>query len=175
MIVYDFIPPEQSSMDELQTEVILLPFFEDERPLRGAAGLIDWRLCGALSRRLAGGDLRGSFGEKGWTITLPKLKAERLLLFGLGRSEAFDGRVAREACALIAKALTGAKLATAALALPGRSMDRLSAEDAMQHWLDASRRDLALLELTIIERRADHKPLESVIDGLRRQAESPLG
>ncbi|MDH3842567.1 MAG: hypothetical protein OES69_01410, partial [Myxococcales bacterium] len=70
MIVYDFIPPEQSSMDELQTELILLPFFEDERPLRGAAGLIDWRLCGALSRRLAGGDLRGSFGEKGWTITL---------------------------------------------------------------------------------------------------------
>ncbi|MDH3201598.1 MAG: hypothetical protein OEM15_11960 [Myxococcales bacterium] len=175
MIEYDFIPPEQSSLDQLQTEVILLPFFEDERPLRGAAGLVDWRLCGALSRRLAGGDLRGNFGEKSWAITLPKLKAERLLLFGLGQSKAFDRRVAEEACALIAKAINEAKLATAALALPGRSMDRLSAEDAMQHWLDATPRDLALGELTIIEHRADHKPLESVIDGLRRQAESPLG
>lgn len=175
MIEYDFLPPEQSSLDELQTEVILLPFFEDERPLRGPAGLIDWRLCGALSRRLAADDLRGSFGEKGWTITLPKLKAERLLLFGLGRSEAFDRLVAEKACALIGNALVEAKLATAALALPGRSMDCVSANDAMQHWLDATPRDLVLGELTIIERRVDHKPLESVIDGLRRQAESPLG
>jgi len=175
VIEYDFIPADQSSLDELQTEAILLPFFEDERPLRGAAGLVDWRLCGALSRRLASGDLQGTFGEKGWTITLPKLKAERLLLFGLGRSGAFDRRVARKACALIANALTDAKLATAALALPGRSMDLLSAKDAMQHWIDATPRDFALGELTIIEHRVDHKPLESVIDGLRRQAESPLG
>lgn len=174
MIEYDFVPPERSSLDELQTAVILLPFFEDERPLRGPAGLIDWRLCGALSRRLAAGELQGSFGEKGWTVTLPKLKAERLLLFGLGRSEAFDRKVAEAACALIANALVEAKLATAALALPGRSMNCVSANDAMQYWLDATPRELELGELTIIEHRADHKPLQSVIDALRRQAESPL-
>ncbi len=174
MIAYDFIAPERASLDALQTDVIILPFFEDERPLRGPAGLVDWRLCGALSRRLASGDLRGTFGEKGWAITLPKLKAERLLLFGLGPSDAFDGRSASESCALIAKAVSETKLATAALALPGRSMDRLPADEAMQRWLEATSRDLALGELTIIERRADHKPLESMIDAIRRQAESPL-
>jgi len=175
VIEYEFVAPEQSSLDQLQTQVILLPFFEDERPLRGPAGLIDWRLCGALSRLLAAGDLRGSFGEKGWTIAPSKLEAERLLLLGLGRSEAFDREIAEKACSLIANAFTEAQLATAALALPGRSMDRVSANEAMQHWLDATPPDLALEELTIIERRAEHKPLESVIDALRRQAESPLG
>lgn len=175
MIEYEFVAPEQSSLDQLQTEVILLPFFEDERPLRGPAGLIDWRLCGALSRLLTAGDLRGSFGEKGWTIAPSKLEAERLLLLGLGRSEAFDRGVAERASTLIADVFIEAKLATAALALPGRSMECVSATDAMQYWLDATPRDLALGELTIIERRAEHKPLESLIDALRRQAESPLG
>lgn len=175
MTEYDFRPPDQSSLDALQVEAILLPFFEDERPLQGAAGLIDWRLCGALSRRLTTSELCGSFGEKGWTITLPKLKTERILLFGLGPSDGFDEHLAKRACALIGAALVQARLATAALALPGRSLDLLSASDAMQYWLDAAPRDLALGELTIIERRADHKTLKSAIDGLRRQAESPLG
>lgn len=174
MTEYDFLPPEQSSLDRLQTEVILLPFFEDERPLRGAAGLIDWRLCGALSRRLMAGDLRGGFGEKGWSVTLPKLETQRVLLFGLGRSAAFDRCVAEKACALIGAALLEARLVTAAIALPGRSMNRVSASDAMQHWLDATPKDLALGELTIIEEREEHKRLDTVIDRLRRQAESPL-
>jgi leucyl aminopeptidase len=174
VIDYDFISTAPSSLDELQTEVIVLPFFSDERPLQGAAGLIDWRLCGSLSRKLMAGYLQGTFGEKALLANPGKLKSERLLLIGLGESASFDESVARKACALIAEALREAKVSTAALALPGRSLGLVTALEAMQVWLAASPLDSELEELSIIERAQEHRALDSVIDGLRRQAESPL-
>lgn len=174
MIAYDFVSAAPGSLDDLQMEIIVLPFFSDERPLCGAAGLIDWRLCGALSRKLMAGYLDGSFGEKALIPEPTKLKSEGLLLLGLGSSGEFDAEVAQRACALIAETLTEAKISTAALALPGRSMGLLPALRAMQLWLDASPRDGALEEVSIIERAEEHRALDSLFDGLRRQAESPL-
>ncbi|MBW1904655.1 MAG: hypothetical protein JRJ24_04990 [Deltaproteobacteria bacterium] len=132
MIAYDFVSAAPQSLDELQTEIIVLPFFSDERPLCGATGLIDWRLSGALSRKLMAGYLDGHFGEKALVTAPPKLKSEGLLLVGLGASTAFDTGVAQRACSVIAEALTEAKVSTVALTLPGRSMGLLPALDSMQ-------------------------------------------
>lgn len=174
MIAYDFISAAPESLDELQTEVIVLSFFSDERPLRGASGLIDWRLCGALSRKLMAGYLQGTLGEKALLANPGKLKSERLLLIGLGESAAFDESVAQKACALIAEALREARVSTAALALPGRSVGLLTALEAMQVWLAACPVDSELEELSIIELPQEHRALDALFDGLRRQAESPL-
>jgi hypothetical protein len=174
VIAYDFVSAAPRSLDELQTEIIVLPFFSDERPLCGAAGLIDWRLCGAISRKLMAGYLDGSFGEKALVIAPSKLKSEALLFVGLGESRAFDTKVAERACALIAEALTEAKVSTAALALPGRSMGLLPPLEAMRLWLAVSPRNHNLEEVSIIERAEEHRTLDSLFDGLRRQAESPL-
>ncbi|MDH3653940.1 MAG: hypothetical protein OEN21_06715 [Myxococcales bacterium] len=174
MIAYDFISAAPESLDELQTEVIVLPFFSDERPLRGAAGLIDWRLCGALSRKLMAGYLQGTLGEKAMLANPGTLKSERVLLIGLGDSASFDQGVAQKACQLIAEALREAKVSTAALALPGRSVGLVTALEAMQVWLAASPVDSALEELSIIELAQEHRALDTLFDGLRRQAESPL-
>lgn len=174
MIAYDFVSSAQQALDELQTEVIVLPFFSDERPLKGAAGLIDWRLCGALSRKLMAGYLDGAFGEKALLTTAGNLRSDALLLFGLGESTAFGREVAGKACVLIAETLREAKVSTAGLALPGRSMALLSALDAMQLWLASRPSESELEELSIIELAAEHRALDSLFDGLRRQAESPL-
>lgn len=174
MIAYDFVAASTDSLDELQTELIVLPFFSDERPLSGAAGLIDWRLCGALSRKLMAGYLDGHFGEKGMVAGPPKLRAEGLLLFGLGPSSAFDRRVAERACALVTDALGQSKVTTAAVALPGRSLGLVPALQAMQLWLSVGPDDETLEEISIIERAEEHRALASLFDGLRRQAESPL-
>jgi len=174
VIAYDFVSSAPQSLDELQAEIIVLPFFSDERPLCGATGLIDWRLCGALSRKLMAGYLDGHFGEKALVAAPPKLKSEGLLLVGLGPSTAFNTGVARSACRLIAETLAEAKVSTAALALPGRSMGLLPALDIMQLWLAASPSDGQLAEVNIIERAEEHRVLDSLFDGLRRQAESPL-
>jgi hypothetical protein len=174
MIAYDFVPLAPSSLDQLQTELIVLPFFGDERPLLGAAGFVDWRLCGALSRRLMAGYLDGHWGEKALIATPPKLKVDGLLLVGLGHSTAFDARIARRVCALIGETLTQARVSTAALALPGRSMDLLTPLEAMQLWLGTSPTSGPLAEITIIEQAGSRRALESLFEGLRRQAESPL-
>ncbi len=36
------------SIDKTHSDTLVLSFFKDERPLRGANGLIDWRLCGRV-------------------------------------------------------------------------------------------------------------------------------
>ena len=174
MIAYDFVSAAPPHLDELQTQLIVLPFFADERPLCGAAGLIDWRLCGALSRKIMSGYLDGRFGEKALLVASPKLKSEGLLLVGLGESSAFNTGAAEAACALIAAALAEAKVSTAALVLPGRSMVLMPALDSMQLWLAKHPQDSELEELSIIERAEEHRALDALFDGLRRQAESPL-
>jgi hypothetical protein len=65
-------------------------------------------------------------------------------------------------------------VSTAALALPGRSLDLMTPLDAMQVWLAASPVDGELEELSIIELAQEHRALDALFDGLRRQAESPL-
>jgi hypothetical protein len=174
LIAHEFIATSTESLDRLQTELVVLPFFSDERPLRGAAALIDWRLCGALSRKLMAGHLEGEFGEKGLFTNPPKLQAESLLLVGLGPSECFEAGTAGRACRLIVEALRDAKVSTAAMTLPGRSLGLLTALEALQLWLDAEAEASALEEMAIIEAPEEHRALASLIDGLRRQAESPL-
>lgn len=174
MTTYDFMSQSLDGLDSLQTDIVVLPYFADERPLRGAAGLADWRLCGALSRKLMAGYLDGSFGAKALLVSPGKIKTDGLLLLGLGSSREFDMQTARRACVMIVETLAAAALSTAALALPGRSMDQIAPLDAMQLWLAASQTPSQIEEIIIIERSEDHRPLESLLDGLRRQAESPL-
>ncbi len=77
-------------------DTLLLPVPEDERPLRGDAGWIDWRLCGEISRHLLSGCVTGKSGE---AILFPgraPLRAARVLLLGVGpRAGLRDGLVQR--------------------------------------------------------------------------------
>lgn len=72
-------------VEEIGAEVVVLFHLEDEPAPRGRLGQVDWLLCGALSRLRA----RGKFaGERGATALLApngKLKADRILVVGLGR------------------------------------------------------------------------------------------
>jgi hypothetical protein len=174
VIAYEFVSATASNLDELQTELIVLPFFSDERPLRGAAGLLDWRLCGTLSRQILAGYLDGAFGEKGLIAAPSRLKSEGLLLVGLGESAVFDAAVAERACAVIADALTESKVSNAALVLPGRSLGSLPALQSMQLWIGVCPPHADIEEISIIERAEEHRALDSLFDGLRRQADSPL-
>jgi hypothetical protein len=65
--------------------VLVLFHVEDEPAPRGRLGRLDWILLGAISRLR----VRGSFhGERGTNVLLcpsPKVKAERVLVMGLGR------------------------------------------------------------------------------------------
>jgi hypothetical protein len=135
-----FLNPELSKWDLLEggrtaaPELLILPFFSDERPLRGAAGLVDWRLCGRLSRLLQKGRLDGSFGE---TTLLPAMRMpfRKVLLFGMGSSEEFDEETYRAAARAIREVVKRLGVAGYAIPLPGRTTGQISARQALDVWL----------------------------------------
>lgn len=174
MIAHEFVANTLESIDRLQSQLAVFPFFSDERPLRGAAGLVDWRLGGALSRKLMAGYLEGGFGEQGMVASPGKLRVEGILLFGLGPSEVFGEEQAADANVRIARAICDTRASTVALSLPGRSLDLLPALRAMELWL-ATEPDLrSVEEVCVLEAPDQHRALAALVDGLRRQAESPL-
>ena len=91
---------------------------EDERPLSGAAGFVDWRLCGELSRVLKSGFFVGAPGDKLLVPTHPRLNAPKLFAVGLGTSGAVTALGLEHALTSAASMLTKAGVVSVALALP---------------------------------------------------------
>lgn len=72
------------TLDTLDVDTLAIGLTTDGRPLLGAAGYVDWRLCGHLSRLLLRGVVTGERGEKVLFPTVGRLPFARLLLFGWG-------------------------------------------------------------------------------------------
>ena len=77
-------PATFAALDKLGTETLLLFIHPDRRPLAGAAALVDWRLCGALSQALMDGGLTGKVGEQLMMPTHHRVGSTRLILRGAG-------------------------------------------------------------------------------------------
>jgi hypothetical protein len=154
-----FLASDLGKWDQLDgaPETLVLPFFGDERPLRGAAGLCDWRLCGRLSRLLASGRVAGGFGEATLYPPGKRLPFARLMLVGLGAAERFDERVAGEAARLIADKMRKLGIGRYALVPPGRSTGRLSARRALEIFLGAAAEAEPAPDLVVVESVAGQK------------------
>lgn len=77
------------SFERVRVELGVAGFFEDELPLRGGAGRVDWRLCGLISEQLAAGRMRGELGEALLIPTELRFRAGRVMLLGFGSREAY--------------------------------------------------------------------------------------
>ena len=100
---------------------------EDERPLRGASGFVDWRLCGALSRVLAQGFFVGAPDD--WLLVPSKgrLPVQRIFVAGLGKSSQLNEATVNAMLQKAAQTFSKAKVAGVALELPGAgSLDEAS-------------------------------------------------
>lgn len=77
---------EQSSLqpDRVDAPALVLGVFADERPLRGAAGLVDWRMSGYLSRLLLARRLSGDANETTLVAPQGRVRPGAVLLVGLG-------------------------------------------------------------------------------------------
>lgn len=72
------------TLDERPGDLLVLTSLSDERPLASMAGLVDWRLRGAISRWVLGGFATRTFGERVLYPTGRRLSHPALLLLGLG-------------------------------------------------------------------------------------------
>lgn len=165
-----FVPLDLARVDALRYEAVALPFFEDERPLRGAAGLCDWRLCGRLSRLLLRGRVTGALGEVTLVPARPRLPFDKLLLFGSGPRETFDAAVFAAVSARIYDVVEGLRLRNLVLSLPGRNHDRVAPGDAIRWFLEASSSKPKVEELIVLDDADAHKVMQPVVDAERRRA-----
>jgi hypothetical protein len=117
-------------------DVLVVPIWSDIRPLRGPAGLLDWRLCGKISQMIREGRVCGTAGEKLLLVT-GRVPWRRILGIGAGSSTDFDEAAYRHTlrCALDASRGIGAE--SVAIALPGRDINVIEPELAIEHLLDA--------------------------------------
>ena len=119
-----------TDIDRIETEVVILPFFSDERPLKGAAGLIDWRMRGKISRLIIEGRLSGGKGES--TLFLPdyRISAKKILMAGLGDSSRFNESELKEAGARIIQQMAHINVKEFTVALPPKKLSSLESTDA---------------------------------------------
>jgi hypothetical protein len=158
-----FLSPEIRRFDEANVELCACAIWSDERPMRGFAGLLDWRLGGRLSALLKSDFFRGDLGETLLVPGKPWLPFEKVLVVGLGARSTFGDATFRRAVMGIAGALEGLRVRRAVVELPGRANGSIEPERAVSlalEYLSASREHDAwwLVEDAAAQRRvSEHK------------------
>jgi hypothetical protein len=117
-------------------DALVVPVWSDLRPLRGAAGLLDWRLCGRLSKMIRDGHVCGDAGEK-LLLATGRIPWQRVLAVGVGESHAFGDEAFRNAIECCLLALHGIGARSIAMAFPGRDIDLIRPDRAMHGFLEA--------------------------------------
>jgi hypothetical protein len=100
---------------KIDTDAVIVSFYENIRPLRGGAGQIDWLLCGALSRLVIERHIRGALGEVALVTSAGKIPAPKVFLVGLGPREGSSPDSLRRAARAAASSVAGAGVTRAAL------------------------------------------------------------
>jgi hypothetical protein len=80
------LEPTLANLDALDVDSVVCGVCADVRPLAGLLGMIDWRLCGRISRYLQEGTVRGDDGEKVLLPSLGRIPSPRIFLYGWGPS-----------------------------------------------------------------------------------------
>jgi hypothetical protein len=103
-------------VERTRADVVVVFFFDSDRPLRGGAGRVDWRLCGQLSQLIVAGKLTGAPGEAVLMPTAGGLAAPLLVGLGLGSRNTFDA----DACEALGRdaATRARRLGAKTVALP---------------------------------------------------------
>jgi hypothetical protein len=99
----------------LDADAVIVGFHEDVRPLKGAAGALDWLLCGALSRLIIQNRVRGAVGEVALLTSQGKVPAAKIFMVGLGQRGASPQGSLRAAAHAAAVSAVNAGVARAAL------------------------------------------------------------
>ncbi len=130
------LPLDLARWDEAKRDALILPVFKDDKPLRGAAGLADWRLCGKLSRLLKSNRATAESGE---TMLLPsgrRLKFARILWFGLGDAKGYTDARFKKDLTWIVDVVSKANVSDWAMQPPGRASGLIGARRAVEIMLE---------------------------------------
>jgi hypothetical protein len=104
--------------DVQKCDVLITGFFQDERPLKGSSGWMDWRLNGMLSRFLIEKRLTGDWQEKFLIPSQGRVMPRMILLLGLGKVREYSYLRLRELSPYILEILKKLNTSNICLSLP---------------------------------------------------------
>lgn len=116
---------EARPLERITCDVAVAGFFSEDRPLRGGAARMDWRLCGLLSSLLIEERITGSAGEAVLVPGTGALRAPRAMIVGLGSRASFPLTAAQDAMRDAAKRCFALGVRRVAMAPLGVSSDDL--------------------------------------------------
>lgn len=98
--------------EQRQLEGMVVSIYENERPLAGLAGWLDWRFRGALSHFIQSGFITGKEGECAYLPVVQQEKTFHLILIGAGNnsSPGQRGSLPAESLKELKKNLTSLRL-----------------------------------------------------------------
>lgn len=164
-----FITPELRRLDLAGTEVLVACVLEGERPPRGLAGLVDWRLAGRISRLVLDGFVTGELGEVVLVPGKPKLPFDKILLFGIGARAELNERVFRAVIERMLETLEGLRARTAIVELPGRHVDAIEPSRAASILLEQAGAKQEHDVWTLVEPAAAQRVLQQQMIQERRR------
>ena len=155
------LPLDLVRWDESMRDCLVLPVFKDDRPLRGAAGLADWRMCGKLSQFVKANRTTGDAGE---TLMMPpgrRLRFGRIMWFGLGETKGYSDERFRKDLAWIVDVVGKAGITEVTLQAPGRASGLIGARRAVEIMLEDD--VLGLQPITLLEDPAGQKDIAELL------------
>lgn len=102
---------------KVEADAVIVGFYEDERPLKGQAGWLDWLLCGALSQLIIAGRMRGTVGDVALLTSRKKIPAEKIFLVGLGPKTGLTPETLTQLLSLAARSAVDAGVKNVAVGL----------------------------------------------------------
>jgi len=162
-------------IDRIETDTIVLSFFEDERPLKGPVGLTDWNMCGRLSRLIMDQLIAGTYGEPLLMPANHRMASEKVLVVGLGEVSGYDLERFRKVVEQICETLIKIQVTRFALPLPGVALSGLDPADAaellgnaVQQYFGAHTEWLSSLDILVVAAGPDLKRINPVLARIER-------
>jgi len=113
-------------VDRIEAPLVAVPYFSDQRPLEGPAGLLDWRLDGLLTAQLLQGKTPGNPGDRYLVKANHKVSAEWVMFVGCGKQPLQDKDSAAHVVAEILNTVGQAGIKQFAIGLPVESRERVA-------------------------------------------------
>lgn len=168
-MLFRFVAPSLSKLDELDTEVLVATLHSDVRPARGVAGLCDFRMGGRISQLLRSGFVTGALGEVVMVPGKPFLSFDKILLFGAGPQAELTPARFEKLIASFYDRLKKLRARVAVVELPGRAHATISPSDAAHVLLREAQRDHDCDWWTLVEAPEGRAVIESLVQEQRRR------
>ena len=165
-----------TDIDKVDTEAIVLLFFDDERPLRGAAGIMDWRMNGAISNLIMNNKIRGEKGESILLLPNKRIKGKKVLMMGLGDSSKFTESTLKKTSGEVMNKLLKIGVKKFHLAIPSKELLSINAQvtalnvtEGIKSIIEKNKINDSDLSLTLSIDESYIKGVDNSLDILKRE------